>query len=140
MPDTVYTAEALSTGGGRDGHVRSTDGSIDVDLRVPRELGGAGGAANPEILFASGYAGCFHSALLGAARGRKVKIDGSSVGAQVSLVRDGDSIGLAVHLEVVIPDVPHDIAHELADLAHANCPYSKAVAGNITVTVEVSDD
>lgn len=140
MPDTVYTAEALSTGGGRDGHVRSTDGSVDLDLRVPRELGGGGGAANPEILFASGYAGCFHSALLGAARTRKVKIDGSSVGAQVSLVRDGDTISLSVHLEVVIPDVPAELAQELAELAHASCPYSKAVRGNINVTIEVSDD
>ena len=140
MPETVYTAEALSTGGGRNGHVRSADGAIDLDLRVPKELGGAGGAANPEVLFASGYAGCFHSALLGAARAKKVDVTGSSVGARVSLERAGDDIGLAVHLEVVIPDVPSDVAHELAELAHANCPYSKAVRGNIRVTVDVSDD
>lgn len=140
MPETVYTAEALSTGGGRDGHVRSADGSIDVDLRVPRELGGAGGAANPEILFASGYAGCFHSALLGAARTKKVKIEGSSVGARVGLQHEDGSVGLVVHLEVVLPDVPAELAHELALLAHATCPYSKAVRGNIEVTIAVSDD
>lgn len=141
MPQTLYTAEALSTGGGRDGHVRTTDGILDLDLTPPKEVGGAGGGANPELLFAAGYAACFHSALQGAARTGKTPIAGSSVGARVSLVSDGDDgYKLAVHLEVVIPDVPPQQAQELADLAHEGCPYSKATRGNIEVTVTVADD
>lgn len=61
--NAIYTAEALATGAGRDGHVRSADGLVDMDLAIPKEMGGQGGAANPELLFAAGYAACFHSAL-----------------------------------------------------------------------------
>ena len=79
--DILYTAEALATGGGRNGHVRTTDGILDTDVRVPKEMGGTGGAPNPELLFAAGYAACFHSALQAVARAQKVAIDGSSVGS-----------------------------------------------------------
>lgn len=61
--NAIYTAETLATGAGRDGHVRSADGLVDMDLAIPKEMGGQGGAANPELLFAAGYAACFHSAL-----------------------------------------------------------------------------
>ena len=141
MSESLYTAEALSTGGGRDGHVRTTDGILDLELKPPKELGGAGGGANPELLFAAGYAACFHSALQAAARAQQVPVAGSSVGARVSLQRDGDDgYRLAVELEVVIPDLPPEQAQELADLAHAGCPYSKATRDNIVVTVTVTDD
>ena len=141
MPSsTLYTAEALSTGGGRNGHVRTADGALDVDMAAPKELGGSGAGLNPELLFAAGYAACFHSALQGAARASKVDVTDSSVGARVSLERDGDEVGLAVHLEVVLPGVPQEQADELARLAHAGCPYSKATRGNIQVTVTVSED
>ena len=141
MAETVYTTEALSTGGGRNGHVRTTDGMVDFDLASPRELGGSGAGTNPEQLFAAGYAACFHSALQGVARQQKESLGDSSVGARVSLQRDGDGgVGLAVELEVVIPDLPHDRAQQLADLAHQACPYSKATRGNIEVRVVVADD
>ena len=87
--ETLYTAEALATGGGRDGHVRTSDGILDVDLRVPKEMGGTGGAPNPEMLFAAGYAACFHSALQAVARAQKVAIHDTSVGARVSIGSNG---------------------------------------------------
>lgn len=134
----LYTAEALSTGGARNGNVRTSDGVLDLDLAVPREMGGAGGAANPELLFAAGFAACFHSAVQAVARSRKIALHDSSVGSQVHIGSDGEAgFRLAVHLEVVLPDVPQDVAQELADAAHQVCPYSNATRGNIDVTVSV---
>ena len=137
----IYTAEALATGAGRNGHVRTTDGMVDTDLAIPKEMGGAGGAANPELLFAAGYAACFHSALQMVAREAKADLGDSSVGAQVGIGQiDGGGFGLAVTLEVVIPNLPHDEAQQLADRAHQVCPYSNATRGNIDVTVTVVED
>lgn len=139
--NALYTAEALATGGGRDGHVRTSDGILDTDVRVPKELGGAGGAPNPELLFAAGYAACFHSALQSVARAQKVTVEGSSVGSRVSLGPNGDGgFQLAVLLEVNIPGVEGEVAQQLADAAHQVCPYSNATRGNIDVTVTVVDD
>ncbi|WP_248240007.1 organic hydroperoxide resistance protein [Microbacterium kunmingense] len=139
--NALYTAEALATGGGRDGHVRTADGILDTDVRVPKELGGAGGAPNPELLFAAGYAACFHSALQSVARAQKVKVEGSSVGSRVSLGPNGDGgFQLAVLLEVNVPGVDGEVAQQLADAAHQVCPYSNATRGNIDVTVTVVDD
>lgn len=137
----IYTAEALATGAGRNGHVRTTDGLVDTDLAIPREMGGAGGAPNPELLFAAGYAACFHSALQMVAREAKADLGESSVGSRVGIGQlDGGGFGLTVALEVVIPDLPHDQAQALADKAHEVCPYSNATRGNIDVTVTVVDD
>lgn len=139
--EALYTAEALATGDGRNGHVATVDGLLDTDVRVPKELGGAGGALNPELLFASGYAACFHSALLSVARVQKVALHDTSVGARVQLGSVGEGrFGLAVQLEVVIPDLPHEQAQALADAAHQVCPYSNATRGNIEVTVSVVED
>ncbi|MGO2658272.1 organic hydroperoxide resistance protein [Mycetocola reblochoni] len=139
--DTLYTAEALATGDGRNGHVATTDGLIDTDVRVPKEMGGAGGATNPEQLFASGYAACFHSALLAVARDKKVDVTDSTVGARVSIGPNGSGgFQLAVLLEVTIPELDHATAVELADAAHQVCPYSNATRGNIDVEVQVTDD
>lgn len=137
----VYTAEALATGAGRDGHVRSSDGLVEHDLAVPKEMGGAGGATNPEQLFAAGYAACFHSALQMVARSQKASLGDSSVGAKVGIGQlDNGGFGLNVALEVVIPDLPHEQAQQLADQAHQVCPYSNATRGNIEVTVSVVED
>lgn len=141
MADPLYTVEALSTGGGRDGHVATADKAVDLAMAPPTELGGSGEGNNPEQLFAAGYAACFHSALQSAARMKKVTIEGSSVGARVSLVPSGEeSIDLAVQLEVVIPDLDTEQADELAKLAHELCPYSRATKGNIEVSVSVGED
>ncbi len=139
--ETIYTAEALATGEGRNGHVATADKMLDVDVRVPKEMGGAGGALNPELLFAAGYAACFHSALLSVARREKVALHDTSVGARVGIGSNGEGgFGLSVELEVVIPDVPAEQAQALADAAHLVCPYSNATRGNIDVVVRVVED
>lgn len=141
MMDALYTAEALATGAGRDGRVALSDESLVLDLAIPREMGGSGKGANPEQLFAAGYAACFHSALQSVARAQKVSLGASSVGARVAIgPNDAGGFQLAVRLEVVIPDLDHEQAQALADAAHQVCPYSNATRGNIDVTVEVSDD
>jgi Ohr subfamily peroxiredoxin len=110
-------------------------------MAVPKEMGGSGGGANPEQLFAAGYAACFHSALQAVARSRKIAIADSSVGARVSIGPNGEGgFQLAVELEVVIPEVDHETAQSLADDAHRVCPYSNATRGNIEVVVTATDD
>ena len=139
--DVLYTAEALSTGAGRDGRVASSDGSFELDMAVPKEMGGSGAGANPEQLFAAGYAACFHSALQAVARSQKVQIEDSSVGGRVQIGPNGEGgFQLAVLLEVVLPGLEHDQAQALADAAHQVCPYSNATRGNIEVTITVTED
>ena len=140
--DAIYTAEALATGGGRDGgHVVTSDGQLDVRTALPKAMGGNGEGTNPEQLFASGYAACFHSALQMVARQAKADVTDSSVGAKVDIGPNGQGgFELAVTLEVVVPALPHDEALKLADQAHQVCPYSNATRGNIAVTVVVTDD
>ena len=138
--EAIYTTEALATGAGRDGSVRTADGSFEANLAIPTEMGGSGKGNNPEQLFAAGYAACFHSALQMVARSQKKNIEGSSVGAKVSIGKEGEGFGLAVELEVIIPEMAHDEAQALADAAHQVCPYSNATRGNIPVSVTVSDD
>ena len=142
MPiEPMYTAVALATGDGRNGHARSEDGQLDLDLRIPKEMGGPGGATNPEQLFAVGYAACFHSALRLVGRQEKADVDDSAVGARVSLGQlDNGGFGLAVELEVTLPNLDHDAAQELAEKAHQVCPYSNATRGNIDVKLVVTDD
>jgi len=114
---------------------------VDLQLAPPVELGGSGEGTSPEQLFATGYAACFHSALLGVARRRKVAVEGTSVGARVSTGPvPGGGYGLAVHLEVTVPELDDVRAQELADAAHAVCPSSHAARGTIEVTVTVTDD
>lgn len=139
--EALYTAEALSTGAGRDGRVATSDGSFALDLAIPKEMGGSGAGTNPEQLFAAGYAACFHSALQGVARSQKVTIADSSVGGRVQIGPNGEGgYQLAVLLEVVLPGLEHDQAQALADAAHQVCPYSNATRGNIDVTITVSED
>lgn len=141
MLDIKYTAEAIATGAGRNGRTRTDDGRVDLQLAVPKSMGGSGDGSNPEQLFAAGYAACFHSALQLVARSQKVDLGDSSVGARVGIGPNGSGgFGLAVTLEVVVPTLDHAKAQELADAAHQVCPYSNAVRGNIDVTVTVSDD
>jgi lipoyl-dependent peroxiredoxin len=138
---TLYTAEALATGEGRDGHGRSSDGRLDFELAIPKEMGGSGNGTNPEQLFAVGYAACFHSALRLVARQEKADVTDSTVGARVSIGQlDTGGFGLAVELEVTLPNVDPAVAQELADKAHQVCPYSNATRGNIDVTLVVTDD
>ncbi|SKD66769.1 Putative organic hydroperoxide resistance protein/OsmC-like protein [Mycobacteroides abscessus subsp. abscessus] len=138
---TLYTAEALVTGEGRDGKGRTSDGRLDLDLAIPKEMGGSGNGTNPEQLFAIGYAACFHSALRMIGRQEKADITDSSVGARVSLgPTDNGGFALAVELEVTLPNLDHDVAQQLTEKAHQVCPYSNATRGNIDVTLVVTDD
>ena len=132
--DIKYTAAATSSGDARNGHVRSSDGIIDQDMVMPKEMGGPGGGTNPEQLFAAGYAACFHQALKLAAGQTKVKIDDSSVDAEVGIGPDDTSFGLQVSLVATIPGSDQETADRLVARAHELCPYSKATRGNIEVT------
>jgi lipoyl-dependent peroxiredoxin len=133
----LYTAEATAVGG-RKGHVRSSDGVIDLDLALPKELGGAGGVrSNPEQLFAAGYAACFQSALASVARAERTSVDQSTVTGRVGIGRDDSGFGLQVELVVSIPGVERSHAETLVHKAHELCPYSKATRGNIDVTLTV---
>jgi Ohr subfamily peroxiredoxin len=133
----LYTAQATATGG-RGGHARSSDGLLEVDLRVPEAMGGPGGGTNPEQLFAAGYAACFQSALATVGRRQKVDTADSTVTAQVSIGPIGSgAYGLAVTLRVSIPLLDEDRARELVEAAHAVCPYSNATRGNIDVQLVV---
>ena len=134
----IYTATATATGDGRNGHVASEDGLVDTDVRVPREMGGPGGATNPEQLFAAGYAACFHSALKVVAGGEQIELGGTEVSASVSIgTLDGGGFGLAVELDVHAPGLDHDQALALVEKAHQVCPYSNATRGNVEVTLRV---
>jgi osmotically inducible protein OsmC len=138
---TLYTAEAFAVGEGRDGHGRTSDGTLDLDLAIPKEMGGSGDGTNPEQLFAVGYAACYHSALRLVGRQDKVDVSDSSVGARVLLGQlDNGGFGLAVELEISLPNVDHDTAEKIAEKAHQVCPYSNATRGNIDVTLTVTDD
>ena len=132
--EKLYTAHATVTGG-RNGHVKSSDGVLDLEIRMPKELGGSGGAySNPEQLFAAGYAACFDGALNLVIRTQKVSSGTTTVTADVSLGKnENGGYGLAVKLQVSIPDVDRQLAQELIEKAHQVCPYSNATRGNINV-------
>lgn len=136
----LYTATATAHGG-REGHVRSSDGRVDLDLSVPRELGGPGGdGANPEQLFAAGYAACFESAVRYVAHKRDITLRDASVTAEVGIgPHQPDGFALQVKLKVELPGLDRDAAQGLVDTAHADiCPYSHATRGNVEVTVELA--
>jgi osmotically inducible protein OsmC len=134
MAKVLYTANAHVTGG-RDGHGRTADGALDVDLRLPREMGGEGGGTNPEELFAVGWAACFESAIAGVARRQKVDAGEVSIESAISLLPTGDGgFKLAASLNVSIPSVSdREVAAELIRAAHEVCPYSNATRGNVDV-------
>ena len=134
----LYTAVAHATGDGRNGHAITDDGLLDVELRTPAGLGGAGGATNPEQLFAAGYAACFHSALKLVAGREKADMTDSAVSATVKLgMLDSGGFGLGVELDVHVPNVEKADAERLVAAAHEVCPYSNATRGNIDVVLTV---
>ena len=135
MAKVLYTARAHVTGGRADGHGRSADGELDVRLRVPKEMGGAGDGTNPEELFAVGYAACFESALGTVARRRHLDTGQVAIDSAVSLLPAGNgAFKLAVTLDVSLPSVgDRETAARLVREAHQVCPYSNATRGNIDV-------
>lgn len=134
----LYTAVA-TTEGGRTGHVRSSDGILDLDLRMPKSLGGPGGeGTNPEQLFAAGYSACFESALRLVARLQKVALDKGTITAHVTLnATDAGGYALSVELHGAFPGHPREQIEALLHAAHQVCPYSVATRGNIDVKLVV---
>jgi osmotically inducible protein OsmC len=130
----LYTAEATAHGG-REGHVRSSDGILDIDLLPPKEMGGAGGTAtNPEQLFAAGYAACFESALRGVARSQKKPLRDGGITARVTLnLTDDKRYLLGVELRGRFEGLAEEDTIALMRAAHDVCPYSNATRGNIEV-------
>lgn len=136
--EVIYTAESTATGGGRDGHVKSSDDRIDLDTRPPKAAGGSGEGTNPEQLFSAGYAACFLGALRLVAKNAKIAIDDASgITAQVGLGKDPNGgFGINAHLIGYLPGLEQSVADDLMSKAHEFCPYSKATRGNIDVTLE----
>ncbi|KGN33707.1 osmotically inducible protein C [Knoellia sinensis KCTC 19936] len=130
--ETLYTIAATAKGG-RAGHVTSEDGAVDLPLGKPGSK--ANPRANPESLFAAGFAACFGNALNSIARHQGLDTTESTVTAKVTLGKTDTGVGLAVELEALVPGVDEDTAQALIAAAHQACPYSKATAGNIDVTV-----
>jgi lipoyl-dependent peroxiredoxin len=135
----LYTTQATATGG-RDGNAKTKDGSFEVKLATPKELGGGGGAGNnPEQLFAAGYAACFIGAMkfVASQGGPKVPND-ATVTATVGIgPRSEGGFGLDIGLDVSLPGLPRADAEKLVDKAHQVCPYSNATRNNVDVRLKV---
>lgn len=141
QPDTIlYAATMTATGAGRAGRVTAPDGTLALDLAVPKGLGGQGGpGTNPEQLFAAGYAACFVGAVKLVGRQRKVAIpEGMTVTATVGIGPVGTGYGLTVALDVALPGLERSIAEAIVAGAHERCPYSNATRGNIDVVLRVA--
>jgi lipoyl-dependent peroxiredoxin len=139
MAKILYTAEAHVTGGRDEGHGKTSDGALEVDIRAPEELGGDGGGTNPEQLFAVGYAACFESAIKVVGKRLKKKVEDVEVDSKVHLMPTEErGFKLAVELDVELPSVKDsDDAQEIVKNAHAVCPYSNATRGNIDVVLKI---
>jgi Ohr subfamily peroxiredoxin len=135
MAQVLYTAEATVTGGRANGRGRSSDGVLDLQLRLPKEMGGEERGTNPEQLFAIGYAACFEGALGVVGRRERVEVGDVSIDSRVSLLpTEGRAFNLAVQLDVTLPQVQDaEQAVRLVAAAHQVCPYSNATRGNIEV-------
>jgi lipoyl-dependent peroxiredoxin len=142
MAKPIYTAEAHVTGGRLAGHGRTGDGALEVDLRIPPEMGGEGGGTNPEQLFAVGYASCFESALALVARREKREAGDAEVDSRVQLLPTEErGFKLAVELDVRLPSVDDpEEAKRIVAAAHKVCPYSQATRGNIDVALTANGE
>lgn len=130
----LYTA-VVTAKGGRNGHIKSSDGILEMDLRKPHEMGGQGGAPNPEQLFAGAWGSCYLGALSAVAEKEGIDLSEAKVDVHISFNEDGNSAVLSAELDVHIPGIPVEEAQALADKAHRVCPYSKATRNNIDVRV-----
>ncbi len=134
--EKLYKAE-VTTLAGRNGHAKSSDGLLDLDVRFPKEMGGAGGATNPEQLFAAAWSACFGTSVTVAAGIDKIKIGEVSVTAKIAVINDNGNFDLGAHLLVKINDVDYDTAQKLVEATKSICSYSKATKGNINAIYEV---
>ncbi|HEY2217643.1 MAG TPA: organic hydroperoxide resistance protein [Solirubrobacteraceae bacterium] len=140
MSKALYTAEAHVTGGRAEGHGRTSDGLLEVDLRLPAEMGGEGGGTNPEQLFAVGYAACFEGAIGTVARRMKLEAGDVAIDSKVSLITTEErGFTVAVELHVSLPSIDDAAAAvDLVRAAHEVCPYSNATRGNIDVLLSAN--
>jgi Ohr subfamily peroxiredoxin len=136
MSKVLYNAEAHVTGGRAEGHGRTSDGMLEVDLRLPAEMGGEGGGTNPEQLFAVGYAACFEGAIGVVGKRLRVEVADVEIDSEVALVTTEErGFNVAVELHVGLPSVGDEQAVEVVREAHKVCPYSNATRGNIEITL-----
>jgi len=141
MTKILYTAEATVTGGRIEGHGRTSDGALEVDIRLPEQLGGPGGGTNPEQLFAVGFGSCFESAIGVVGRRMKVETGDVSVTTRVNLLPTPErGFGLSVAMDVTIPQADAAQAKEIVQAAHKVCPYSNATRGNIDVELTANGE
>jgi lipoyl-dependent peroxiredoxin len=142
MPNPIYTANATVTGGRAEGHGRTSDGVLDVQLRLPKEMGGEETGTNPEQLFAVGYAACFEGALGVVTRREKAEVGEVSIDSSVSLIPNGSGgFVLSVELDVTLPGLSDaEQAKAIVAAAHQVCPYSNATRGNIEVTLTANGE
>ena len=134
----LYSTTATATGDGRNGHTATEDGMVDVDVRTPPELGGPGGATNPEQLFAAGYAACFHSAMKLVAKPMDIDATDSAVSVTVGLgMLDDGAFNVALEIVVDVPNASAEQSLALVERAHEVCPYSNATRGNVEVILGV---
>ncbi|MGW6145272.1 organic hydroperoxide resistance protein [Streptomyces sp. NPDC055140] len=135
-----YTGNVTVSGEGRNGgRVRSSDGELDAPLPIPKEFGGAGGATNPEQLFAAGWGACFLGAVRRAAAQRKIALKSTAITVNATLTRGEDGeFNLSAVLNVELGGVDQSTADELAHAAHQLCPYSKATRDNIPVIINAT--
>ena len=133
--EVVFTSESTATGGGREGHVKSSTGKIDLDTNHPKEMGGSGVGTNPEELFSAGYSACFLGALRLVAKNNDIALDdASAITAQVGFGKDpAGGFAINAHLIGYLPGLEQGAADDLMNKAHEVCPYSKATRGNIDV-------
>ena len=137
LEKVIYTAHASATGG-RDGQATSSDGLLDVKLGVPKEMGGAGGAVNPEQLFAAGYSACFLGAMKFVAGQAKITVPADTkVSGAVGIGQIPNGFGIEVKLDISVPGMDRAAAQDLINKAHVVCPYSNATRGNIDVTLNL---
>jgi lipoyl-dependent peroxiredoxin len=137
MP-VVYSTTAVSTGNGRNGHARTTDGVLDLNLTSPRPGAGPGDPTNPEQLFAVGYSACFHSAFKTLAKAAGVDATDSSVRVEIGLVKGDTGFSLQAAITGDLPGADRDVAQDLLNQAHQRCPYSKAIRGNVDVSLKLA--
>lgn len=135
--ETIFTSASTATGGGRNGHVTSSTGRIDLDTRHPKEMGGTGEGTNPEELFSAGYAACFLGALRLVAGNAGVDLDDATeVTVEVGFGKDSaGGFGLTGTIVGYLPGLEQSAADDLIQQAHQVCPYSKATRGNVDVDV-----
>ena len=136
----LYTARVTAEGG-RSGTVRSDDGILELQLALPPALGGKGGATNPEQLFAAGYAACFENAVIHVSRRQSDRVKDSDIRVECEVTLDPNASGgfqLGVTLSVEIANIDQARAEQIVQAAHATCPYSNAIRGNVDVEISVS--